>query len=231
MLRSGVGRRTSTNRNSGGPGLVAGLKPVAWWKFGVGLTDDGGGLCSLWADQSGNGRNLTAATTARPTIQADKSLLFDGVANVMKTAAFTVAAPFTIYVLMRQVSWTSGRILIDGDGATIQGRISQSGVSPALVANGGTALASNSNLAVGTYGVLAFVVNGASSSFQVNNTSATAGNAGSNSLAAFTMGAAGNSTNFSNIQVKEGVIFGAGHDANTIFRVIRHLSQVGAVPV
>jgi hypothetical protein len=55
---------------------------AAFYMANVGQTDAGSGACSEWADLSGNSRNLTAAGAARPTIQADGSLLGDGFTDV-----------------------------------------------------------------------------------------------------------------------------------------------------
>jgi hypothetical protein len=57
----------------------------------VGVTSSGG-LVSAWADQSGNGNNASASSTARPTLTSSvigsyPALRCDGVANVMSVAS------------------------------------------------------------------------------------------------------------------------------------------------
>lgn len=214
-----------------GIAVVQALSPAAWFRFGVGLTDDGAGLCSNWSDQSGNGRDLKATLTARPTIQADKSLLFDGVANFMKCDAFTLNQPETIYFLGKQVTWSAaGSFLTDG-GASTAGGILQRTATPNIAISAGTALGSNSGLAVGSYGVVAAVFNGASSAFQINSGATTTGDAGAGNMGGLTVGARGDNGAFTNIQVKEVIVYAAAHDAATRSRVISYLGSVGAISV
>lgn len=212
-----------------GIAVVQALSPAAWFRYGVGLTDDGAGLCSNWSDQSGNGRDLKATLTARPTIQADKSLLFDGVANSMNTGAIAITNPQTIYMLMNQVTWTSNDCFLGASAGVMQ--IQQAGSSPTIQLFGGSGVANNNNLTVGAFAVVAAVFNGASSSLQVNNTAATTGSAGTGSASNLFLGSQGVPGGFSNIQVKEVIVYAAAHDAATRSRVISYLGSVGAISV
>jgi hypothetical protein len=56
------------NNGPGGIGNVA-----MWWRADAGVTANGG-LISVWADQAGNGRNLTAAGGARPSITVSAAM-------------------------------------------------------------------------------------------------------------------------------------------------------------
>jgi hypothetical protein len=205
---------------------VASLAPAAWYRYGVGITS-AGGLVSAWADQSGNGRNLVQNTgTNQPTLSADSSILFDGVDNYLKTGAFTLNQPVTTYALMRQVSYTNNEYVIDGDTAASM-LIFQNGTEPQLSLYAGGIAGNNSDLVTGSYGVLAAVFDGASSLMQVNNGAPSTGGAGAQNAGGLTIGASGGGTAFSNIQVKEVVVFPVAHDAATRARVIRYLQQVG----
>lgn len=212
------------------PEPITALTPAAWYRYGIGLTDAGAGACSAWADQSGNGRTLTAAGGARPTIQADKSVLFDGVANTMATAGFTLNQPFTEYALLKQVAWgAAGRPLTSGVAAAAG--IIQRSASPIIGIAAPTGLGLDGNLAVGSYGIVAAVFNGASSSEQVNNNSATSGNAGTNNPGGLVLGSDAGATTFTNIQVKEVIAFSAAHDAATRAIVITYLAAVGGLNI
>ena len=155
----------------------AGLSPAAWFRYGIGLTDAGGGLCSQWNDQSGNGRHLKQATaTNQPAIQTDGSVLFDGVDNFMKCDAFTLNQPETVYVLGKWVVWASDARWIDGDGSStgmFQGITATPQIRVATGA-GSTAIVSPT---VGAYVVLAGVFNGASSLIQLNSGAPATGDA------------------------------------------------------
>lgn len=74
-----------------------------WLDATIGVTDAGGGAVSNWADQSGNGRDATATTTARPTtgtrtfpVSLKNVLDFDGSLNRMTTSSFGLTQSFTV---------------------------------------------------------------------------------------------------------------------------------------
>lgn len=215
-----------------GPGIIRALSPVAWYRLGVGITIATG--VSQWDDQSGNGRHLVQATgTKQPALQADGSILFDGAADFLKTSAFTLNQPNTVYVLGRQVTWALNDFIFAGNSvAAADARIFQSAVTPAINGTAGLAMTANSDLAVNTYGVLAVSFNGASSLIQVNNNAAVTSNAGTNPLAGFTLGSNADGTaGWGNIQVKEVILFPAAHDAATRARVIGYLAAVGGLSI
>ena len=82
---------------------------IAAYDARAGVTDDGSGLCSAWADQSGNGFNATQTTAgARPAISSTgglASLLFNGTSHQLFTPAITATTGVkTIYVVSKQTS-------------------------------------------------------------------------------------------------------------------------------
>jgi hypothetical protein len=218
------------NRGQGGGGnaLIRGLSPAAWFRLGQGITVTGAGV-STWADQSGNGRDLLQATdTNRPALQADGSILFDGVDNFLQTAAFTMNQPFTWYLLMKQVTWTSGDHICNGLAANTA--LYQSATTPRIRQFAGTSGTENADLVLNAYGVVAAVFNNASSVLQVNNgTPVTAAAIGASNAGGFTIGGdnAGNSP--AHVQVKEIILFTAAHDAAQRASVIAYLSGVGGL--
>lgn len=214
------------------PEPITALTPAAWYRYGIGLTDDGGGLCSKWADQSGNGRDLTAATTARPTIQADNSLLFDGVANVMKAAGFTFSQPETIYFLGKANTWTVGNSYFDGNSANT-GRVRQLTSTPQIAASSDNIkFSSNLSPTLNVYSILITIFNGASGVFQLNNQTPVTGDFGAGNMGGFYLGSTGGGVaNFANIQVKEAILFASAHDAATRTTVITYLATVGGLNI
>lgn len=151
------------------------------------------------------------------------SVFFDGAAHFMKCTAFTLNQPETIYLVAKQVSWTINKYFFDGntDDSAI---LYQSASTPNITAYAGTNSSENANLAVGTRGVIAVVFNGASSSLQVNQTTAITGNFGANNAGGFTLAKrAVAAAVFGNIQVYKILIFNTAHDAATRAAVIAAL--------
>jgi hypothetical protein len=208
---------------------IAALSPVNWYQWGVGITATGGAV-SEWADQSGNGRNLFQLTASRrPSLVQDLSILWNGTSHFLKTPAFTLAQPETIYLLMKQVTWTGGDYIFDGN-ATNTGAMRQVSSTPRIDLFGGGSSADNANLPVDTWGVVTGQINGASSITMVNNLLTTSSGDIVGDMNGFTLGASGNGTGqFSNIQVKEVLIFPSAHDATTRADVIRYLAALGDV--
>lgn len=73
-----------------------------------------GGLVNTWQDARGPGfgPNLTAAGTARPTYQATDHVAFDGVNNIMGTAAvaaFDLSHPISLVFVASAAAATSGQ--------------------------------------------------------------------------------------------------------------------------
>lgn len=197
---------------------------AAWFKFNSGITVTGSGV-SQWSDATGNGNHLLQATdSARPALQADGSILFDGAADFLQCAAFTLNQPETIYLLFKQVTWTINDVLFDGNAGG-SGALQQLTGSPTITLNAGATTTSSSALAVNTYGAFCGVFNGASSVIQVGTSTSATGNCGPGNMGGFTLGAiGGGGSNWGSIQVKEVLIYSAAHDANTRAQVISYLS-------
>jgi hypothetical protein len=199
---------------------------AAWYRYNTGITSSGGTV-SAWANQTGGEALVQATSGNRPTLESDGTILFNGVDQFLKTAPFTLNQPTTVYFLGRQVTWTAGDKIFDGD-TSVSGEVRQSISSPnirARVAAGDGDL--NSNLAVGSYGVICVVFSGANSLLQINSTSPVAQNLGTTGMGGFTLGRPGAaSIEFGNIQAKEVLIYNAAHDANQRAAVIAYLNMV-----
>jgi hypothetical protein len=200
---------------------------AAWYRYGIGITDVAGAV-SQWDDQSGNARHLLQATAgAKPTKQSDGSILFDGTSDYLE-AAFSLAQPTTIYLLLKTISWTPGNRYIC-DGNTLQSR--------AVIHNGATTIQSFVNggggscdvsFAASTYGVITAVFDGATSALQVDNNTEDTGALGTGSGTGFTLGREGGGgfSVFTNIQVKEILIYSAAHDTDQRDAVKAYLATV-----
>ena len=205
------------------PTDAAGMK--AWYRKGTGITVTGAGV-SKWADQSGNGNDLLQVTdTNRPSQEADGSILFDGVDNYLKAVAFTLEQPETIYILFKQVSLIFSQRILDGNALNLGGLFFV-GTSATLDAYAGSAIGNNTDYTQGNYSVVTTIFNGASSLLQVDNNTPVTGNASTNDMGGFTLGAAGDASNFGNVQVEEVAIYNTAHDAATRAKVIAYLSNL-----
>ena len=204
------------------PSDLANLK--LWTRFNQGITVTGSGV-SQWDDQSGNGNHLKQATdTNRPSKEADGSILFDGVDNFLKADAFTLVQPEAIYILFKAITWVAGDKVIDGN-ANSSGTIYQVGTTPSISLYAGTAL-SEVDLTLGSYGIISAVLNSTNSVLQLNNDSPITGNAGAVNMGGVTLGSLATGTQYSNIQVKEVLVYSAAHDAATRAKVINYLQSI-----
>ena len=209
------------------PSQVPGLK--LWTRFNSGITVTGSGV-SQWDDQSGNGNHLKQATDAnRMTKEADGSILGNGVDQFLKADAFTFTQPETVLILGKQVTWTISDHIIDGN-TTDTGAIFQRTSTPNIGLWAGAAVG-NVSLSLDTYGVIAAVINGASSSIQINNGTPATGNAGASNMSGFVLGARADLTNFANYQAKEIVAYSGALDAATLSKIIAYLATVGGLSI
>lgn len=208
-------------------GEIASRGAAAWFRRGAGITVTGAGV-SQWDDQSGSGRHLKQTSdTNRPALQADGSVLFDGVDNFLACDAFTLNQPETIYVLAKQVTWTINDLWFDGNAAN-SGMLQQLTGSPQIRIFAGSSVG-NASVSLDTYVAVAAVFNAASSLLQINNGIPITGNAGAANMGGFRLCASPTPANFGNIQAKEVALFAAAHDAGTRFRINRAMGQLGAI--
>lgn len=165
------------------------------------------------------------STGAKPAQIVDRaSLLFDGTAHKMATAAFTLDQPSTHYYVMRHITWTSGDVLADGLSANT-GALAQTTGTPKISINAGAAAAENSDLALGTWKVVCVVINGASSSIQVGTEAETTGDAGAGDMGGLMLGADGAGLNYGNAQFSEDLHYNVAHDAATRANIIAALNS------
>jgi hypothetical protein len=218
--------------DSSGAAFVQSLSPAAWFRYGLGITS-GGGLVSQWADQSGNARHLNQPTgTNQPTLQGDSSILFDAVDDYMTCDPFTLNQPTTVYIAFSIATWANNHYVFDG--ATLnKGRLIQSDSTPqAQIYAGGVDAIRSSHLPIGEYAVAACVFNGPNSIFHINNTPPmNSTDIGANNMGGFTLGVGGGPepTTYSDISVKEIIIYAEGHDELTRATIIRYLAGVSGI--
>ena len=189
------------------PSVLDDGNTVAWYDYLKLVTKDGSDFVSVWGDQSGLSHDLLQAVgTNQPKWFSINGILFDGIDNFLKTAAFALIQPEMIYIVFKQLTWTNDDRIFDGN-AVNSGLMRQTGASPGLGLFAGSVGPSNVNLILDTYGIARVLFNGVSSKFIINETTPIIGDAGSSDMGGFTLGARGDGTaTYGNIQVKEVII-------------------------
>ena len=219
-----ISNRISINSQRGvlPPAVLTDGSTVLWVDSKENITKNGSDLVSLWGDKSGNGNDLVQATeTNRPTWNSN-GILFDGVDNFMKAVAFTLVQPEFIYIVFKQVTFTSNDYILDGN-TNNSGGLFQVISSPDLRAYAGSFSTIDSNLVLDTYGIARVQFNGATSTFQINEETQITGNFGTNNMGGFTLGNNGANTVYSNIEVKEVIIRNvadSAQDEGTIYNYL-----------
>lgn len=160
-------------------------------------------------------RDLYQGTVgSQPTYSlASRTLTFDGTDDWMKTAAFTLNQPTTVYFVGSQITWTAGDTLYDGN-TNNTGHLQQDTATPRLRAFAGASLA-DIRPALGVAFLATVVFNGASGSIRLNANTATTGNTGASNMGGFTLGVVADfSTSFFNGTVNEIAIYNTAHTAS-----------------
>ncbi len=194
-----------------------------WVRANEGQTVTGAGV-STWADQSGNGRDLLQTVdTNRPALQADGSVLFDGVDNYLVRAVLAIAQPFTVYLCGYQVTWLDGSGVFDKASGANFTAIYNNGGSPNIrqfcTIDGDL----NPGWALGANAVVTATFNGASSLLGVNAAAEVNGNPGATGLTGITLGARGDLGSFANVRVYELLVRSVADSAVTKALIQRYL--------
>jgi hypothetical protein len=168
------------------------------------ITKDGSNLVSKWNDKLAGVNNIEQATSTKMPVYSESgglSFNSDSVDDYLRKI-FTVNQPLTIYMLVRQNTWTQKYIL--GMGTIF---LQQVGFDPGgIKIYGGSAYsAENSRLYIGSMSLVRMIFNGATSKLQVNKSLATSGSYGTSALGriALANSSASTPTTGANISVKE----------------------------
>jgi hypothetical protein len=210
-------------------GLLADYDPDKWKR--VTLVS---GAVSALAPERGAWPALVQNTAGdRPLYNAAglagyATVTFDGVSDYLKTALFAVsqAHPFTVYLVMRQISWTAADVFMDGNVNGSNG-VRQFGTAPQiLMRSGGVQGAPTAGPAIGTWAVLVAVFNGATSSLRINLGTAAAQAVAATNLDALTLGRLGGTAgSFAHWEMARAGFFSGAHDAATQDPIIGRLAR------
>lgn len=188
----------------------------AWYRKGFGLAESGGAGTGVtqWNDQSANAWHLTAAGTARPALQSDGTLLFDGTTDSLANASVNVAQPTTWYFRAKWVahSSASNKALFDGNSA--RQLFQEDDASPNMRAFAGNLTDVTPTISAGNWQTFILTFNGASGFAQIDGNSQSSLNFGTNAITGLFVGSS-NASNFANVQIAEIALYAAAHDAAT----------------
>lgn len=138
-----------------------------WWDGAVDyVTKDVNNLVSAWNDRSGKGRHFTQATGSKQPVWSASGLTFDGVSQVMTTAAINLAEPYTIFVVMNQITWAANQRIIGNSNNYFL--LWQADSTPDLSINAAASVNHFADLAANTLGIVSIIFNGAASKTRVN---------------------------------------------------------------
>lgn len=220
----------SAQNGPGGVGSTDGTSSLALWLVGDnGTFQSAAGSTTAsanndpvgrWEDRSGNGRNVTQATTARlpalhtSALNGHATLLFDnttsGSEDFLRSATISpaLAQPLTLFaVALKSGSGSTAQTIIDSRTAGTNTMVlGYSGTSQARI-NAGSDVTINVTQSSAT--IYRGVFNGTSSSIAVNGGSPATGSAGTRTADGFTVGGNRSTAQFLNGEIAELLVYGA----------------------
>jgi hypothetical protein len=171
-------------------------------------------------------RDLYQATnTNKPIFTLDANGNYatgDGINDFVKSAPYSSVQPRTRFTVFSVPSWSSGKVLWDGNAAG-SSKFYQVTGTPQLTLNAGSDGPSLTTFVLGNTAVACEVINGASSSLARNLDAAATGDAGAGNPGGSTLCADGGNTNFSPLVFRERLEYSAVLDAATITRIKQFL--------
>jgi len=226
----GESTATSTETNDT-PLIVYAANTIMWYDYtdASTLTDDGGGLISLWEDKLASGHDLVAAAAARPTLAAT-GIIFNGSSNYMKTAQIpTFLNPCFVYMVVRQLSWTAADYLFDGFFSTAA-LVWQRTSTPDIRIYSGSESGAAGGLTVGSFGIVRALFYLANSFIQVNNNATVAAVLIGCNMQGLTLGSNGAGASNGNIEVKEIIIRDTADNAPSQTAIYNYLATKYGLP-
>jgi hypothetical protein len=218
------------------PARIPGL--VAWYRGdrGITLNIDGGHVVT-WADQSGHGNDLTQATAIKQpsyitgAVNGHPALRFDGSAQFLQTAAFTLNQPFTVALVLKMI--TVGASLAHDavmDGNTAGSTTFGVDTTPRTVAYAGSTVLDPVAEANGSYARIVAIYDGASSALRVAGAVTASGAIGANNAGGLTLGALADGTRPTNIECAELLAYSHHLTASELAALERSLQKRYALP-
>ena len=174
----------------------------AWYEYDdlttLSLTTN---LVNSWLDKSGGGHTLTPGVESLIPSWSSTGIVFDGVDDrLLASADASLVQPTTIYIVMKNLTWTNGRYLWDGN-IFLSMALANNTITPRVIIRTSAFFAFD-NLILDTWFIVKVVYNSTSSSIRLNNGTPTTGNAGTTNAGGFKLGCDGTGGSTANIAVK-----------------------------
>lgn len=239
VLDFGRGRRKLTSPSTllqgvGGPSAAGGggIAPndasivanlVAWFEPS-GLAYANNDPASLWTDHAATPHNFTAAGAARPTYKTGGPggyayLDFDGVANQMVQATYTLNQPLHYFLVMRPDGLAQGNDRVLG---SFNGNLSCQmlfGNADLNIYSGGFVTVTNGFIN-NTWQLIIANFNGASSFLSSDSNTPASGNVGGNNAAGLAIGANGSGVTPGKFQATELAVYNTTLSAGSVTSLI-----------
>ncbi len=156
---------------------------------------------SAWKDKLGLGNDLLQAEATKFPLLTSEGILFDGNNDYLK-GVFTFNQPAAIYIVLKQLIWTDGRIILDGAAAAAFLENHETS-SPNVAINAGAYSSSSDKFTVNDWHIVRILFYGAYSWLIIDNETPIIENTGANNLGGLTLGALRDGTLAANICIRD----------------------------
>jgi len=168
------------------------------------ITKNESNIVSEWRDKNDSGNDLACGEEETMPVWSTDGVTGDGINDFLTTGEKILEQPEFIYALVRQDTWTAGDAIMDG-GVSNTLRLNQNTETPNIRARVGDVFSDeDGNLAVGEWGIVRVLINGANSRVQVDDNdpvTVSFGDEDMNGLTLFARAVGGAS--WSNVTIKE----------------------------
>jgi hypothetical protein len=191
------------------------------------ITQDGSHNVSEWADYLDSGNDLIGSGVGTMPVWTSDGVDFSVYPNDFLTASFTLIQPTEIYLVFKNIEWSSSWYIFDGYTAD-SGSLYEDGTTPQIIAYAGTGSSSISPT-LGTWCIVRVVFNGASSKLQLNNNAAVTGNWGAANMGGIRLGGYSGGGYCSSIIVKELIIRNVADSSSDEAEIITYLNDTYSI--
>ena len=157
-------------------------------------------------------------------------MLFDGVSEFMKCATFPLEQPTQIYIVFKQITWSSSDKVFDGN-INNAGALYQSILTPTIRTSAGADSNYDDKLVLDTWGIVRVLFSGASSELIINEETTITGDSGLNDMDGFTLGASGGNISWGNIEVKEVILRSIADTPTNELVIYNYLKDKYSLPI
>lgn len=177
--------------------------------------------------------NIGATITVSQSTDSKKPILTKGgyyfhtsAPRLKSSSIASLDQPTTIYLVLKQISWTANYQFIDGN-TNASGTIRQFGTTPNISVTAGADSSASDKLPINQWGIIRVIFDGANGVFQIDDNDAITGNFGSNNMLGITLGGMGQTDiRHANFMLAD-IIFRDIHDTtdnyNNIYNYLKSL--------